>query len=149
MTQSSLYAAVGGRAAVLRLAEAWHRRCLADPVAAHPFSHPIHPQHVERLAAYWTEALGGPSDYSGRIADHSHVVRLHAGCGGHEELDRRVLACFTAALDDADLPEVPGLRETLAGWFAEMITAMDAYPESSDDVPSGLPMPVHAPWPLP
>jgi hemoglobin len=145
MTQNSLYDAIGGRDALLRLAGAWHRRCLDDPVASHPFSHGVHPQHVERLAAYWTEALGGPPDYTGGIADHSHVLQLHVGCGEHRELDQRALACFAAALDDADLPEVPGLRGALTDWFAEMIVAMDAYPDSADDVPPDLPMPVRAP----
>ncbi len=47
-----------------RLACAWHRRVMADDVVAHAFSHDFHPQHVERLAAYWAEALGGPNAYT-------------------------------------------------------------------------------------
>jgi hypothetical protein len=30
-----------------------HRRVIADEVVGHAFSHGFHPQHVERLAAYW------------------------------------------------------------------------------------------------
>ena len=50
---STSYEAMGGAEGVLRLAEAWHRRVLADEVVAHPFSHGFHPQHTERLAACW------------------------------------------------------------------------------------------------
>jgi hypothetical protein len=38
-----------------RLADAWHKRVMADDVVAHAFSHGFHPQHVERLAIYWAD----------------------------------------------------------------------------------------------
>jgi hypothetical protein len=51
------------------LATAHHARCLADPELNHPFSHgDQHPQHVERLAAYWAEVMGGPEAYSSACA---------------------------------------------------------------------------------
>jgi hypothetical protein len=56
----SVYEAAGGSAGLLRLAEAWHCRVMADEMVSHAFSHGFHPQHAERLAAYWAEALGGP-----------------------------------------------------------------------------------------
>jgi hemoglobin len=63
MTQT-IYEVAGGRQAFLDLAHAWHARCLADPIVSHAFSHGYHPQHSERLGAYWAEALGGPPDYT-------------------------------------------------------------------------------------
>ena len=52
--RATLFEFAGGEAALLALARAHHERCLADPELNHPFSHPgQHPQHVERLAAYW------------------------------------------------------------------------------------------------
>ena len=54
----------GGEPAFLALVTAHHARCLADPELNHPFSHPGHPQHLERLASYWAEVLGGPPVYS-------------------------------------------------------------------------------------
>src|ERR1700737_1846278 len=80
MTQS-IYEVTGGRQAFLSLAHAWHERCLADPIVSHAFSHGYHPQHTERLAAYWAEALGGPSEYSESMGDQSSVVRMHSGNG--------------------------------------------------------------------
>src|SRR5690349_10157183 len=81
---ATIYDAMGGADAVLALAEAWHRRCLADPILAHPFEHGVHPQHTERLAAYWAEQLGGPATYTASISSYSEVVRTHTGNGPHE-----------------------------------------------------------------
>ena len=47
----SVYEAAGGDQGMLRLAEAWHSRVLADDIVSHAFSHGFHPQHTERLAA--------------------------------------------------------------------------------------------------
>src|SRR5213592_4874570 len=102
----TLFEYAGGEPAFLALAAAHHARCLADPVLNHPFSHPDqHPQHVERLATYWAEALGGPPRFSASCGTHSSVLQLHAGNGGGmSDLGRRFVECFMAAADDAGLP---------------------------------------------
>lgn len=51
----------GGVEGLVRLADAWHTRAMADDVVSHAFSHGFHPEHAERLAAYWAEALDGGS----------------------------------------------------------------------------------------
>ena len=134
----TIYEAAGGLDAFLRLAHAWHERCLADPIVSHAFSHGYHPQHTERLAAYWAEALGGPPTYSSSIGDESMVVRIHAGNGEHDEMDERAQQCFALALDDAKLPEDPALRATMRAYFRWATTRMSSYPRSPDDVPPGL-----------
>ena len=139
--EPTIYDAAGGRQAFLELAQAWHRRCLDDPVLNHPFSHPGHPQHVERLAAYWAEALGGPTEYTDALGSHTHVARMHAGNGEHEEMDARAQVCFALALDDAELPEDERLRSALREYFRWATTLMAAYPRSPDDVPDGVRLP--------
>ncbi len=134
----SIYEAAGGWQAFLDLAQAWHAQCLADPIVSHAFSHGYHPQHSERLAAYWAEALGGPSDFTEAMGDESHVVRMHSGNGEHMEMDERAQACFAQALDDAGLPDDARLRSTLKAYFRWATEAMSAHPESADDVPAGL-----------
>jgi hemoglobin len=54
---------------------------MADDVVGHAFRHGFHPQHVERLVAYWAEALGVPSTYSECYGDESAVIRMHSGNG--------------------------------------------------------------------
>ena len=141
----TIFDAVGGEKALLRLAHAWHARCLADPVVSHAFSHGYHPQHSQRLAAYWAQALGGPSDYTESMGDQSSVVRMHSGNGEHLEMDERAQTCFAQALDDAGLPEDPRLRATLKAYFRWATAEMSAHPESADDVPAGLPL-AHWSW---
>ena len=133
-----VYEAAGGMRAFIALAQAWHHRCLADPIVSHAFSHGYHPQHSERLAAYWAEALGGPPYYTQSMGDESSVVRLHSGNGEHVEMDERAQTCFAQALDDAKLPSDPHLRSTLKAYFRWATEAMSAHPRSADDVPAGL-----------
>ena len=130
----SVYDVAGGDAAFLALARAHHARCLADPELNHPFSHPgQHPQHVERLAAYWGEVLGGPPTYSEHCADESFVLRIHSGNGDMTDLGRRFVACFVAAADDAGLPDDPALRATLRAYMEWAVAQVLAY-ESPDAV---------------
>jgi hemoglobin len=136
----TVYEAAGGDAGVLRLAEAWHARVIADEVAGHPFRHGVEPDHTARLAAYWGEALGGPPSYSERFGDESAVVRMHSGNGLHEEMDRRAIACFDQALDDVGLSD-ESLRRVLHDYFTWATTSVARYHESADDVPDGLPVP--------
>src|ERR1700674_5037766 len=122
----TIYEAAGGRQAFMNLARAWHARCLADPVVSHAFSHGYHPQHSERLAAYWAEALGGPVDFTNSIGDQSAVVRLHSGKGAHVEMDERAQSCFAQAQDDAGLPDDSRLRSALKAYFRWAIGKMAA-----------------------
>lgn len=140
MREDSLFDALGGFDAVMRLATAWHARVLADEVVAHAFSHGFHPRHTERLAAYWTEAWGGPALYSGQLGSHSAVVRTHSGNGPHEDMDRRAIACFDQALLDAGVAEA-ALRQVLHDYFAWATTHMAAYPSRGQTVPDDLRLP--------
>jgi hemoglobin len=138
----TVYDAAGGDAGLLRLAHAWHERVLADEVVSHAFSHGFRPDHSERLAAYWAEALGGPATYSERYGDETSVVRLHSGNGPHEEMDSRAISCFDQALTDVGLVEGDRLRSVLHDYFAwATTTTMSRYHRSADDVPDGLSLP--------
>ncbi len=77
--EPSIFEAAGGAETFAALADAWHRRVMADPVVSHAFSHGFHPRHGERLAAYWTEALGGPREYSRQYGDETFVQLLPEG----------------------------------------------------------------------
>jgi hemoglobin len=135
---------------------------MADEEVSHAFSYGYRPDHSERLAAYWAEALGGPPLYSSRYGDETSVVRIHSGNGVHEEMDRRAIACFDQALADTGLADtgladtgladagqagtVPAgdgkLRQVLHDYFAwATTTTMARYHRSADDVPDGLAIP--------
>lgn len=142
----TVFQAAGGIEGLRNLAYAWHRRVMADEVVSHAFSHGFHPQHVERLAAYWGEALGGPTTYSDLYGNETIVVKMHSGNGEHHEMNRRAIECFDLALADVGLTNNQLLRQALHDYFAgATMTTMSRYHRSADDVPSGLKIP-HWSW---
>ena len=138
----TLFEFAGGEPAFLALAAAPHARCLADAELNHPFSHPgQHPQHVERLADYWAEVLGGPPAYSATMGDQSGLLRMHSGNGDMTDLGERFLRCFDAAMDDAALPADPAFRASMHAYMRGAIDALLAYPERDAAIPEGARMP--------
>ncbi len=138
----TVFEAAGGEAGLLRLSRAWHARVMADEVVSHAFSHGFHPEHSERLAAYWAEALGGPETFSAMYGDETSVVRLHSGNGPHEEMDRRAIACFDQALSDVGFTPQSQLAQVLHDYFAwATTTTMSRFHDSAADVPDGLRIP--------
>jgi hemoglobin len=131
----------GGEPAFLALAAAHHRRCLEDPVLNHPFSHPGHPEHVERLAGYWAEVFGGPPRYSEACGGHSAMLGIHAGQGADEDLGHRFVACFVQAADDAGLPEDPDFRAALSGYMEWAVGEVLSYSPRDPRVPDDLAVP--------
>jgi hemoglobin len=137
----TVYEAAGGADGLRALAAAWHGRVMADEVVSHAFSHGYHPAHTERLAAYWAEALGGPTMFTDAYGDETSVVRMHSGNGPHEEMDRRAIACFDQALVDVGLAGDERLRRALHDYFTWAIASMSHYHRTADDVPDGLSIP--------
>ena len=137
----SIYEAAGGQAAFGRLAAAHHQRCLDDPVLNHPFSHPGHPQHVLRLAAYWAEVFGGPPNYTHEAGGHSAMLNLHARTQADADLGTRFVCCFVAALDDAGLPPDKDLRAALRAYMEWAVGDVLSYAPADAVVPAGRPVP--------
>ncbi len=137
----SLYEHAGGMPAFLRLAAAHHQRCLDDPVLNHPFSHPGDPDHIEHLARYWAEALGGPPGYSGACGGQSAMLELHARTEAEEDLGRRFIDCFTNAADDAALPADAEFRSALRAYMTWAVGEVLSYAPRDAVVPPGRPVP--------
>ena len=134
----------GGAPAMLALARAHHQRCLDDPELNHPFTHKdATPDHVERLAAYWGEVLGGPPVYSTTFKDQVALLRMHSGNGDMTELGRRFVECFVCAADDAGLPADPDFRAALRSYMEWAVADVLTYGDGG--VPETVPMP-HWTW---
>lgn len=133
----SLYEDAGGFDVLLRLCRRWHELCLADPVAEHPFSRPLHPQHDERLAAYLAQALGGPELYTAGYGDESSMRRIHAGNGSSAELNDACLRLFDQALGDVGIEGETHSR--ISTYFRDSTEAFEAYANSKDLVQDDLP----------
>jgi hemoglobin len=141
---STLFAAAGGVAGLQALARAWHARVIADPIVSHAFSHGYRDDHVERLAAYWAEALGGPAGYTMRSGSEAEVVRLHSGNGEHDGMNRNAVDCFAGALDDVGLDG--RVREALLAYFTWATWGpMYAFHSATDGLDEAAPIP-HWSW---
>jgi hemoglobin len=138
--RGNIYDFVGGDEAFLALASALNDRCLADPVLNHPFSHPSHPQHLERLASYLAEVFGGPRGYS-VLGGHSAMLSQHAGTGADEDYAVRFLACFDQAVQDAQFPDDPELRRALHDYIVWATSEVNEYSPVGVSAPEGLGMP--------
>jgi hemoglobin len=138
---TSIFEFAGGEQAFLALAAAHHERCLQDPVLNHPFSHPGHPKHIERLAAYWAEVFGGPPTYSESCGGNSAMLTIHAGQGAEADLGDRFVRCFVQAADDAGLPDDPEFRLGLRSYMEWAVRDVLAYSPRGSSVPSDTVVP--------
>src|SRR5262249_37216636 len=107
----------------------------------HPFSHMGNPEHVERLADYWAEVLGGPARYSESFGGHPAMLEIHARQGAEHDLGERFVACFTQAMDDAHLPDDPDLRPCLRWYRGWAVREVPSYSPKDAVVPAGVPVP--------
>jgi truncated hemoglobin YjbI len=74
-------------------------RLVADNYLRHERpGHTLQSTALVHEAAYWAEALGGPTTYSDSYGDETTVVKMHSGNGEHDEMNRRAIACFDLAL---------------------------------------------------
>jgi hemoglobin len=138
----TLFEFAGGEPAFLALATAHHARCLEDPELNHPFSHPDqNPRHVERLAAYWAEVMGGPCSYSQSCGEHAAVLQMHAGNGDMGDLGERFVRCFDRAADDAELPAHPEFRAALHAYMRWAVDDVLSYSAEDTVVAAGIAMP--------
>ncbi|MFI7611495.1 hypothetical protein ACIBP6_09790 [Nonomuraea terrae] len=141
MSRPSIFECAGGEDAFLALAAAHHRRCLLDPVLNHPFSRGTRPDHVRRLADYWGEVFGGPPRYTEGDTGQSAMLARHAGNGMEDDLGERFVACFVAAIDDAELPGDPELRQALRAHLVWAVDDVLTYAPPGSEVPAGLRVP--------
>ena len=133
----SLYTDVGGFDRLLALCKAWHTRLQQDPLAWHPFEHGTHPQHDERLAAYLSEAFGGPPLYTAGYGDESMIQRIHACNGEHVDLDEACLKAFDLAVADVGL--TGELAQRVSGYFRRATVEQRRWAQAGTKVPDGLP----------
>jgi len=145
VARRSLFEFAGGGEAFIALAAAHHERCLQDPELSHPFSHGVNPEHIERLAAYWAEVLGGPPRFSESFGGHSAMLEIHARQGTGPDFGPRFVACFMQAAEDVRRPDDPEFRAAIRRYMEWAVKEVDSYAPSDSRVPADLPMP-HWSW---
>lgn len=66
---------------------------------------------------------------------------MHCGNGDLTDLNRRFLACFLQAMDDAGLPSDPHFRAAMAAYQRWAIGAVSGRDTAAGDVPDDAPLP--------
>jgi hemoglobin len=110
-------------------------------VLNHPFSHPGHPQHLERLASSWAEVLGGPARFSLECGDQSEMISIHAGMQADDDLAERFINCFLQAIDDAGLSDDAEFRTALRSYIEWAVRDVHTYSPRGSVVPTAMSVP--------
>lgn len=97
--ETSLYEAIGGRAALTAAVDVFYRRILADPELSPFFPGGVGDRHRAYLITFLGEALGGPSRYRGR-----DMATAHRGLSISDAHFDRVAGHLDATLDELGVP---------------------------------------------
>jgi hemoglobin len=138
----TLYEYAGGDSALRRLAEAQYRRCITDPVLVEIFGTKGRPAHVDHLADWLSEVLGGPKLYTEKHGGHEALLRHHAGLGIDEHHRERFVGAFLEAADEVDLPGHPVFRRRLREYLEWGSKIAEEVSQPGADASSDQPVPV-------
>jgi hemoglobin len=97
--ETSLYHAIGGRAALVAAVDDFYVRMLADPQLAPFFPGGVGPRHRAYLITVLGEALGGPERYRG-----PDLAQAHRGLGISDAQFDRTAGHLSATLDALGVP---------------------------------------------
>jgi hemoglobin len=96
---TSIYHAIGGRAALVAAVDDFYARLFADPELAPFFPGGVGARHRAYLVTVLGEALGGPERYRG-----PDLARAHGGLGITDAQFDRTAAHLSATLDGLGVP---------------------------------------------
>ena len=110
MSEQSIYQQIGGAPAVEAAVNLFYKKVLADQRIAHFFNDVNMPRQIAKQRAFFTYALGGPNEYSGKnMRDgHAHLVER----GLNDSHFDAVVELVGATL--SDLGVAPNLRSQVA-----------------------------------
>src|SRR3954466_7847744 len=107
----SLYEQAGGEAALPRRGGAFSDSVLRDPLLQ-PLFGAGQPQHVDHLAMFTAESVGGPDRFS-RELGFAHLIAVHRGLHITEQQRERFVELYLAALDTAGMPDDEPFRSAV------------------------------------
>lgn len=140
--QATLYEYAGGREALRRLADVQYRRCLTDPVLIEVFGTGGRPEHVDHLADWLTEVLGGDHLYTQRHGGHGALLAHHANLRIDERHRARFVDAFMEAADEIGLPTAARFRGRLREYLEWGSKIAETVSQPGADTSSDQPVPV-------
>ena len=138
----TLYEFAGGRDALRRLADVQYTRCLTDPVLVEIFGSEGRPDHVDHLADWLTEVLGGPKLYTEKRGGHGALLHHHADLKIQDTHRERFVDSFMEATDEVGLPDDPTFRQRLRDYLQWGAKIAQDVSKPGADTTSDEPVPV-------
>src|SRR5215510_12666891 len=96
---TSVYEAIGGRAALAAAVDVFYGRLLADPELAPLFPRGVGDRHRAYVVTFLGEALGGPRRYRG-----PDIAAAHGGLGISDAQFDRAAVHLCATLEELGVP---------------------------------------------
>ncbi len=112
----TLYEWAGGGPAVARMINAFYDRVEHDDLLSVLFPGGVSTDHREHVSVWWSEVLGGPSDYTA-MGGYPRMLAHHLGLDISVEQRRRFVSLMSMAADDAELPDDPEFRAAIIGYL--------------------------------
>jgi hemoglobin len=112
----TLYEWAGGGPAIAAMINAFYDRVEQDDLLSVLFPGGVHADHREHVSVWWSEVLGGPSDYTA-LGGYPRMLAHHLGLDISAEQRRRFVSLMSIAADDAGLPDDPEFRSAIIGYL--------------------------------
>jgi hemoglobin len=113
----SLISWAGGPPAISRLINAFYDRVEADELLSPFFPGGVSVAHREHVAAWWSEVLGGPADYTEQLGGYEAMLAHHRNLAITAAQRLRFATTMSEAADDAELPADPEFRAAIIGYL--------------------------------
>jgi hemoglobin len=107
---------MGGMPALRRLLEVFYSRVPEDSLLA-PLFASMGPEHVDHVARFVAEVLGGPKSYSADLGGHPAMIRRHMGRNLSEEQRQRWMQLLLKCADECGIPDDPEFRSAFVGYL--------------------------------
>jgi hemoglobin len=139
-TVPTLFEWVGGMPAIERLMTVFYQRVPKDALLAPVFAR-TSSEHVEHVASFVAEVLGGPKTYSADHGGHPAMIRKHAARGLTEDQRKRWMQLLLECADECHVPDDPEFRSALVSYleWGTRLAVINSQPGA--DVSTAAPMP--------
>jgi hemoglobin len=112
----TLYEWAGGSPAVTAMINAFYDRVEHDDLLSVFFPVGVSADHRDHVSLWWSEVLGGPSDYTA-LGGYPRMLAHHLALDIGVDQRRRFVSLMSIAADDAGLPDDPEFRAAIIGYL--------------------------------
>jgi hemoglobin len=132
---TSLFEHAGGEEALHRLEAIFYASVVRDPLLQ-PLFGDGQPHHVDHLTAFTAESFGGPDRFTEELGGFAHLIEVHRGLHITEQQRARFVELYTAALDEAEMPDDEPFRRAVREHleFGSRVALQNSNARSDDEL---------------